>query len=159
MPLLAAPSIHSLTTIWASPGSSGRLYGFIPARPCFYYDEWWLSIILTWKHPLFFWLGVANEAKLPFLSLHSLLYSRLLSYLLSLLFLCQWALRVLSSGACKNSQTSCREGFYGVFLCLWPNAAGKALAASRSQMGMRCQAQLYHPWKDAQLNKRKAVWI
>lgn len=33
-----------------------------------YYDEWWLSIILTWKHPLLFWLGVANEgciAKLP----------------------------------------------------------------------------------------------
>lgn len=70
MPLLAAPSAYRLTTRCAPlvpvayPMSLGR-----PGEASSYYDEWWLSIILTWKHPLLFWLGVVNEgciAKLPF---------------------------------------------------------------------------------------------
>lgn len=79
-----------------------------------HYDEWWVSIILTWKHPLLFWLGVANEgciAKLPFyLSTHfsTSTLSYLLSHCFPPLFLCQCALWVLSSGPC-NTQTSCRE--------------------------------------------------
>ena len=54
----------------------------------------------------------------------------------------------------ENSPTSCREGFCAVFLCLWPRAAVKDLAASRSQMGMWCQAQLCHSWKDARLRAK-----
>ena len=116
------PPIHTLTTVWLSPSFFGRAQ---QGHASNHYDEWWLSIVLTWNHPLLFWLGVANErciAKLPFYRSACFFYicppllpSYLLSRLFPPLFLCQWALWVSSSGPC-NTQTSCREELHSVFL-------------------------------------------
>lgn len=169
MPLLAAPSAHRLTTRWAPPlvpvvypMSVGR-----PGEDSSYYDEWWLSIILTWKHPLLFWLGVANEgciAKLP--SYPSTHFSALSFAFLPSLTLLPSSLPVpvcivgvvirplqhpdlmqRSAVCCFSvSVTECSRNCHGIKLV--PN--GSALPAPA-----------LHPWKDTQLYKSYAsltVW-
>lgn len=136
-----------------------------PGHASSHYDEWWASIIPVWKQPLLLWLSLANEGciihPLAFFFFNTYFLSLLLSSSLSHiasppLFLCSCALWVLSSGP-RNTQTSCREALYGVFLHLWLNAPGAGLAQSLLQMGLRRQPQLYQPRKVAQPDETKAT--